>query len=181
MSEIPDHPVYAKNTLEFLTVCNDFCLTLSTSELEMASVTDYLVKVLPLLYLKATLLPDVEVASPELNQRFVTQEEWETLFLRLRKTFGMHDEFWYIDPNGEAQEPVKGSISEHLSDIFQDLQDFLLLYQRNSLDAKENALNAISGSFKLYWGYRLVDVHKTLHSVSMKWRADMPEENLSDF
>ncbi|MFU8844506.1 MAG: DUF5063 domain-containing protein [Bacteroidales bacterium] len=181
MTEIPDHPVYARNTLEFLTVCNDFCITVSTSEMNSSSLTDYLVKVLPLLYLKASLLPDIDVVNPDMNQRFVTQEEWQNLFLKLRKIFGTYDEFWYTDPIGEAPEPIKGSLSEHLADIFQDLQDFLQLYQRNSLDAKENALHEVSGSFKRYWGYQLVNAHKTLHHVSMQGGVDLPEEEFFGF
>ena len=181
MTKIQDNPVYSKNTLEFVTVCNDFCITMSyPDKTDFLSLTDYMVKVLPLLYLKAALLPEVEVSNPEMNQRFVTQEEWEKLFLELRKLIGDNDEFWYIDPNIENTEPLKGSLSEHLADIFQDLQDFLLLYQKNSLDAKENALNEVSKSFRMYWGYRLVNTHKILHHFSVRDHDDPMGEQFPD-
>jgi hypothetical protein len=180
MTIIPDNPVYSKNTLEFITVCNDFCITMSyPAKIDFVSLTDYLVKVLPLLYLKAALLPEVEVSNPDMNERFVTQEEWEKLFLELRKLMGGNDEFWYIDQNSENADPIKGSISEHLADIFQDLQDFLLLYQKNSIDAKENALNEVARSFRLYWGYRLVNVQNILHHFSVKDHHDPTGEPFS--
>lgn len=181
MTKVPDNPVYSKNTLEFITVCNDFCITMSyPDKIDFLSLTDYLVKVLPLLYLKAALLPEVEVSNPEMNQRFVTQEEWEKLFLELRKIIGDNDEFWYIDSNTEKTEPLKGSLSEHLADIFQDSQDFLLLYQKNSLDAKENALHEVLKSFRLYWGYRLVNAHKILHQFSVRDHSDRMDEEFPD-
>jgi hypothetical protein len=178
MTEIPDHPVYNKNTLEFITVANDFCLTVSDSGItDKSFLIDYLIKVFPLLYLKAALLPGVEVTNPEMNQRFVTQEEWEILFLKLRKVFGKDDEFWYMDLTGENEDPVKGSLAEHIADIFQDLQDFLLLYQKSSLDAKENALMEVSKSFSSYWGYRLVNAHKILHHYYVRGYDETDQED----
>ncbi|MCD4695235.1 MAG: DUF5063 domain-containing protein [Bacteroidales bacterium] len=168
MNEIPDSPVYSKNVLELLTVANDYCIEMRKADTtSISNLTDYLRKVSPLLYLKAALLPDIKVEASEANERFVTEEEWETLFNVLRKKFGAKDEFWYIDNSENSNDMIKGSLAEHFTDIYQDLQDFIMLYQKNTLAAKENAVYEVKSLFQSHWGFRLVNAHKTLHYLSV--------------
>ncbi|MCD4663901.1 MAG: DUF5063 domain-containing protein [Bacteroidales bacterium] len=181
MSEVPNHPVYSKNVLEMLTVANEFCLFAAKVENYSKSyIINYLQKVSPLLYIKGALLPVINVENPDANERFVTEEEWESLFNEFRNKFKPDDEFWFIDDIGlGGNEPVKGSLAEHLTDIYQDLKDFILLYQKNSVDAKENAVNSLKMTFETHWGYRLVNATKTLHYLVMEDIADN-EENISN-
>ncbi len=180
MSEIPDHPVYSKNVLEMLTVANDYCLFMAKVEgYSKSYFMSYLQKICPLLYIKGALLPVIEVRNPEANERFVAEEEWESLFNELRNKFSKDDEFWYIDNSKqEDNEPVKGSLAEHFTDLYQDLKDFILLYQKNSLDAKENAVSEIKQLFETHWGYKLVNAHKTLHYLVMR---DINKQNQNSF
>jgi hypothetical protein len=169
MSEIPNHPVYSKNVFEIITVANDFCIFLAKIETySKLEAIDYLQKVCPLLYIKGALLPDVEVLNPDANERFVTEGDWETLFNELRKIFHPDDEFWFID-NSDINEnnPIKGSLAEHFADIYQDLKDFLMLYQKNTLDSKENAVSELKRLFPIHWGLRIVNAMKTLHYISL--------------
>lgn len=168
MSEIPDLPVYSKHVLELITVANDYCMTMvKASESKKSALINYLLKVAPLLYLKTSLIPEVTVENPEANERFMTEEEWEGLFNTLRSRFGKEDEFWFVDPSMPDNEIVKGSLAEHFTDIYQDLYDFLKLYQKNSVAAKENAVHEIRKNFIAYWGFRLVNAHRTLHHLSI--------------
>ncbi len=182
MDQIPDHPVYSRSVLELLTVANDYCLTLTkTEKLNKQKLQNYLLKVLPLLYLKASLLPQVKARNPEFNEKFWTEEEWEALFNKLRNIFGKEDEFWMVDQQEKANETIKGSLAEHLTDIFQALKDFLELYQKSSIDAKENAVEDIYHSFSSHWGYRLVDAHKTLHYLAMDQLPETDEPEAEPF
>ncbi|MCB0804188.1 MAG: DUF5063 domain-containing protein [Bacteroidales bacterium] len=181
MNDIPDHPVYSKNVLEFITVAYDYSVTLKKKEkFKKNELIHYLRKVLPLLYVKADLIPDTEVRNPDANERFVTEEEWEALFNQLRNLFGADDEFWLTDPSGNESEMVKGSMAEHLTDIWQDLQDFLVLYQKNSIMAKENAVFEVKRLFNESWGIRLVNALKQLHFLGMKPVIDTDHE-MPDF
>ena len=169
MTDIPNHPVYTKNVLELLTVANDYCLTMAKVEnKKKSSLIDYLQKICPLLYIKGSLLPEIEVQNSDANEKFMTEEEWEKLFNELRKKISKDDEFWFMDNSDiNNNEPVKGSLSESLTDIYQDLKDFLDLYQKNSLDAKENAVFEIKRTFESRWGFHLVNAHKALHYIIM--------------
>ena len=180
MDNISDYPVYSKNVLEFLTVANDYCLTMDKlASTSVSNLTNYLQKVCPLLYLKASLLPVIKVQNPDANERFVTQEEWEILFNQIRLKFGDDDPFWFIDQTATHNDPVKSTISEYLTDIYQELKDFTILYQKSSLDAKENAVSSVRESFESHWGYSLVNVHKTLHYLIMRGQPH-PDDELEE-
>ncbi|NOX48236.1 MAG: DUF5063 domain-containing protein, partial [Chlorobi bacterium] len=106
MSEIPNHPVYSKNVLEMLMVANDYCTFMAKAETySKQQLFDYLLKVAPLLYVKGSLLPNITVQNQDALEKFLPEEEWETLFNVLRKVFDKDDEFWFIDnsdPNDNA-------------------------------------------------------------------------------
>jgi hypothetical protein len=178
MNDISDHPVYSKNVLELLTVANDYCITMSKIDTTKKSwLINYLQKICPLLYLKASLITSLEVQNPDANERFLTQEEWEFLFNQLRKKFADEDEFWYIDQTASHHDPVRGSMAECLTDIYQELKDFITLYQKNTLDAKENAVHEVKESFERRWGYSLVNVHKIIHHLIMNTRLTEETED----
>jgi hypothetical protein len=181
MSDIPDYPVYSKNVLEFITVAHDYCLTLGKPEkLKIKMLNDYLRKVLPLLYIKADLLPSVDISNENANERYITEEDWQALFNHLRRIFGKNDEFWYIDQSGKTNDMSRGSVSEHLTDIYQDLKDFVVLYQKNSLDAKENAVASIKRLFFDHWGFKVINVMPVLHYLNLE-SADIDDIDLPKY
>ncbi len=176
MTDFQNHPVYSKNVLEVLTVANDYCLALSKAEdTPTTNLVEYLQKVFSLLYLKCSLLPEVVVQNPEANERFFTEEEWETLFNLLRNKFKKDDEFWVVDESANHHDPIKISLAECLTDVYQALKDFLLLYQKSTLDAKENAVNDLNISFAKELGYNLLDAHRQIHYIKMRGLPQEPE------
>lgn len=59
--EKENNPIYERNTLEFVTVALEFCTFVEAAgQNGLFDFMDKAVKILPLLYLKATLLPEVE-------------------------------------------------------------------------------------------------------------------------
>jgi len=167
MSNNSQDQIYSKNVIETITVANEICIFLEEiDKYEKQYICLYLQKILPLLYLKGALLPDVEVSSEEANERFVTQEQWETIFNALRKKLGKDDSFFFVDILSTAgEEPEKGSISEFLADIYQDLKDFLLLYQVNTVISRENAVHSCKDLFEDNWGIKLINTHRAIHQL----------------
>jgi len=102
-----------------------------------------------------------------MNERFFTEEEWESLFNTLRNIFGKDDIFWFSDLDS-SDENIKGSMAEHITDTYQDLQDFLVLYQKNTLDSKENAVRELLNLFIDNWGIKLLRIQKPLHKLFFK-------------
>jgi len=183
MSDTPNHPVYSRNVLELITVANEFCLFMAKIEkYPRHEVFNYLQKIGPLLYLKGSLIPEIVVSNQDANERFVTSEEYEILFNELRKIFKKDDEFWFVDDFDEDDnDPVKARLSEYFTDLYQDLMDFILLYQKNTLQAKENAVAEIRKQFLSHWGYKILTAQKALHSLVINPSRSEPDNSYTDF
>ncbi|MBN1339758.1 MAG: DUF5063 domain-containing protein [Bacteroidales bacterium] len=159
--------VFSKPVLETFTVANEYCIFMSEAESRSREyLSGYLQKISPLLYLKGSLLPQIHPSYPEASVRFVTEEEWQNIFNTLRQKFNPDDEFWFIDQETHDYEnPVKGSLAEHYTDIYHEMKDFVLLYSRDSLTDKENAVSNLRRAFPSGWGLCLATAHAVLHGL----------------
>lgn len=166
--------------LEMLTVANEYCFFIESTENKTKDgILKFVNSLLPLLYLKGTLLPAIEVENPEANERFVTEEQWENIFNALREKFGDSDEFWIIDPQHvNESEPLKASLSENLADIYQDMKDLVMLYQKNTLPARENAMADCKLLFETHWGFRIANILSRLHFLINDKEEDQLNESL---
>jgi len=163
-----------KNVLEMLTVANEYCLFLEKCEdYNRGDIMSYLQKICPLLYLKGTLLPLVTVNHPEANERFVTEEQWGSIYQTLVSKFGKQDQYIMVDsPDQSDPEIRKASMADNFADVYQDLKDFVMLYQKNTLSARENAVNECRRLFETHWGFRLVNAHRHLHYLMFSEPAE---------
>ncbi len=183
MTELPDDITMGKNSLEMLIVANEYCLFMEDIENKSKkAIFDFIHRVLPLMYTKGSLLPELEVEYPEANMRFVTEEQWEMLFTKLREKFADSDEFWIIDPQYiNETEPLKASLSENLSDIYQDMKDFILLYQKNNIAARQNAISDCKNLFSNHWGYSISNIMAQLHHLIYNTEEDVIDDKLDLF
>ena len=181
--EIPEDITTARVVTEMVTLANEYCVYLETAENKSREgVLKFAVTILPLMYLKGSLLPTTTVDYPEANERFVTEEEWERVFTMLRDKFGETDECWIIDPQHVNEtEPLKASLAENLSDIYQDMKDFVLLYQKNTLPSRQNALADMRELFTNHWGYRIANILPRLHHLNNRGETDTRIESLDMF
>lgn len=163
-----DNPVYSKDVIEFVTVANEFCKFLeSAQDLSLADFVDKSHKVLPLIYLKGTLLPVFEETYEEFNEKFVSEEDYIYIQNLLLDKFGEHNFYDEIfDPlRRENDEPAQLSIAESFSDIYQDLKDFIMQYRVGNDEIMMNAVWECRQAFEQYWGQRVVNVLRVLHHL----------------
>ncbi len=167
MSEYPDDLTLTKPVVEMMTIAGEYSVYMDTIEdKSKKGVLEFTHRILPLLYLKGTMLPALEVEYPEANERFVTEEQWENVFTNLREKFGKDDEYWIIDPQYiNETEPIKASLSENLADIYQDMKDLSTLYQKDTVAARENAVTDCKDLFASHWGYRIGNILARLHHL----------------
>jgi hypothetical protein len=174
--ELYNEPIYSKNVLEFIRVAHEYCLFIEKSEIKKEHLLEFFQRIGPLLYLKGTLLPDIEVMNAEANERFVTEEEYESIFNDIRSKLLPYDEFWYLDYDLSVDnEPVKASLAENLSDIYQELKDFILLYQKHTHDSKENAVKECKSLFETRWGPKILNSLGYIHYLLNKDKSAEPE------
>lgn len=157
-------PCLSKPVLEMLTVANEYCLFFEKAgSFQKDEILAYFMRISPLLYLKATTLPEFDVTEDSYNERFVTEEQWENIFKNLRKIFGDMDVFYVLDLHNDTRQ---ASLAENMADIYQDMKDFVMLYQKNSIYAKENAVSEIRQLMITHWGPRAIDTLRACHQLT---------------
>ncbi len=160
--------VYSKNVVEFVTIANEFCAFAErASELEKDSFIDKSLKLFSLLYLKSMLLPSLYQINEEGNEKFVTEFDWQFIKNGIAVVLGDKDTYldFFDEEMNETPEPVSRSISENMADIYQDLKDFLGIYQLGVEELSNDAIVECRQSFENYWGFRLVNSIRILHQL----------------
>ena len=160
--------VYSKNVVEFVAVANEYCRMIERiSHAGEANLLSTAQKLLPLVYLKATLLPQVERVSEEEIEKYVSEYEYNLLLQKWMGLLGESDDFQEVfDPELQSgYEPVKASISENLMDIYQDLKDFISSYQFGNEEVMNDSLAECIYNFETFWGQRAVNVLRAIHAL----------------
>lgn len=160
--------VYSKNVVEFVTVANEYCNFIENAQHETVRRNlQSLRKILPLLYLKATLLPANERVLDDELEKYVTELDYNLLHQRWLTLLGEHDSFYEVfDPDIQfGEETVTSGISENLLDIYQVLKDFVTAYSLGDESVMNDALCECVQQFEDYWGQRLVNVLRAVHQL----------------
>jgi hypothetical protein len=177
-------PVYSRNVVEFVAVANEFCKYVEhVSELKGDELLKILQRILPLMYLKASLLPEMNPYFEDGNEKFVTESDWTKIHDVLREKFGTADDYLEVfdEKMSDSEVPVLSSISENLADIYQDIKDFLLLYQTGTTEVMNDAVWECRMNFENFWGQELVNsmraVHRFLYSGEEIGKVDNEDDN----
>ena len=177
-------PVYSRNVVEFVAVANEFCKYAEhAGELKGDEILKILQRILPFLYLKASLLPSLEPFFEDGNEKFVTEQIWLGIKEALRDKFGTADDFLEVfdEKMNDSDVPVIASISENIADIYQDLKDFLLLYQTGTTEVMNDAVWECRLNFENYWGQKLTNslraIHKFIYSGEEIEKVEKRNEN----
>lgn len=160
--------IYHHDTLEFVTVGIEYCAFLEKSPgRPRQDFLDKMLKLLPLLYMKAMLLPEVVSEGDFLPQGKVTEDDYNYIRRTVYDILPDDDQYLDVsyDRDMETDETQWKSLSEHLADIYQPLRNFLAVCQDGVEDCMMDALWAIRDNFELYWGEALVDALKRLHLI----------------
>ena len=168
--------VKSKSVLEMITVAHEFCLfTESVEKYTQEDIFHYYQRICPLLYLKGVLLPEIEIEDNSNAERFVNEEQWESIYKSLQSKLGKQDVFYYVEDILQSPETsIKVSLSEFITDVYQDMKDFVLLFQKNLLAAKENAVFECKQLFNHHWGIRALEIPKTIHQITTQ--NSIPDE-----
>lgn len=155
----------SKQVLEMITVANDFILFVEKADnYTRDQILIYFQRILPVIYLKASLLPDIKVTDDEAIEHYITEEQWEAVFNEIRAKLGQEDIFYFIDLHEKSQhDAIRASIAEGITDIYQDLKDFLLLIQKPQLAFQQNAVRECRHLFETRYGYKIVNIHAAIH------------------
>jgi hypothetical protein len=159
-------PVYSRNIIEFVAVANEFCkYTEHAPELKGDELLKILQRILPLMYLKASLLPKLDPFFEDGNEKFVTEADWNNINEILKEKFGTANDYLEVfdEKINDAEGAIAASISEDMADIYQDMKDFLLLYQTGTREVMNDAVWECRMNFENFWGQKLVNSMRAIH------------------
>ncbi|MBR0502729.1 MAG: DUF5063 domain-containing protein [Paludibacteraceae bacterium] len=183
----PQHPVYDKNTIEFVTVAAEYCAFLeSCRRYNSKSFFDKSVKLLSLLYLKTSLLPNLEDSSFSDLQQFVTEASYENIRQNITCLTGQYDEYLEVfqEDMQYSDTPIVAYISEGLADVYQDLKDMISNFQSADIQIMNDALRDCKDNFQAYWGQKALNTLRAMHNVlyaDIDWEDDdQPTDNYDD-
>lgn len=171
--------IFDRNAVEFVTVAAEFCKFLEGAEgSKRADFVDTSLKILPLLYLKALLLPPCEVLGEEELESYVSEETYEVLRMNLADILAERDDYLdvFVEDMKYSDQPITRYISEDLADIYQDIKDFIFVFQLGYNETMHDALATCQEHFRLYWGQRLVNTLRALHEVKFCQTDETDEE-----
>lgn len=166
--------IYHKNVLEFATVANEYCKYLENiDQTEKEKFIKVTTKLLPLLYLKAAMIPEFETDDNNEIEQHVTETHYNFLLQTVAQKIDLHDNLVSVtdDITNQAEEV---SISECFADIYQDLKNFTENFKTNTEDTMAETLWMCQYNFKHYWGARLIAILTIFHNLAYG------DENISE-
>ena len=161
--EKEENPIYERNTLEFVTVALEYCTFVETAgNTGLFDFVDKATKLLPLLYLKASLLP-------------VSEDMYESVRSRIAGLLGERDSYletFHADMR-YSDTPIAAFISENLADVYQDTGNFVSLFRQGNEEVMQEAIALCRTNFQEYWGQQLLNALKALHAVRYSGDEDL--------
>jgi hypothetical protein len=170
MKQEEKSPAYSRDVMELVTVAVEYCAFLEQTEGKTRmGFVDTLTKLLPLLYLKATLLPKYEILDSDyFAEDYVTEDNYNIVRANINIIMGEKDDYLdvFMEDMKYSESPILSTVSENLADIYQELKNFAMAY-KNANDEQQmmNALAEVKESFQFSWGQKLVNVQRALHEV----------------
>lgn len=160
--------IYAAPVIDFITVSAEYCVTLEKNEpLGKKEFISKITKLLPLIYVKASVLPETEEDGYVMLQDYVSEDDYNYVLNRVWGILKEDDEYLEVfSPDLQFSEtPVVASISENLADIYQDLKNFISVYADRNEECMNAALQKVMENFRTYWGQKLVNAMRPLHEA----------------
>lgn len=170
--------IYAQPTLEFVTVAIGYCQLLEQAEgLSLHEFVRKILRIAPLLYVKAQFLPEVEDKDNLLPIAQVSEEDYNFVQANVRNLLQDDDEFLeVICPEDLQTEETKWQcVSELLADVYQPVRNFLAIYQDGLASNMYAALCQIEQEFIEYWGQALLDALRTMHRIGVRYATEADE------
>jgi len=170
---------YHKNVIDFVAVAAELCHFLeSEAEISRKEWVERMLRLLPLLYVKTLLLPQASMLNEEVPPTFVREEDYARIVNRIAEVMGEEDTYLdvFVDEMKYSDRPISAFVSENLADLYQDIRNFVSVYQFELSDQMEDALVVCRENFLLYWGQKLVNVLRPLHALKCRFEENGTDE-----
>lgn len=170
--------IYHKESIEFATVAKEFLAFMeSAKDLSKEEFIGKSVKILPLLYLKGTLLPIVSEFDDEYTEKFVDESAWSYIQQTAAAKLDEDDLYVQVQDAGvvNSMDYLNVGLSELFADIYQETGDFIGAYRTGIDETMLASLYYCQQNFETYWGIRALILLKSLHEI--KYNSNSENED----
>ncbi|MDR2087190.1 MAG: DUF5063 domain-containing protein [Dysgonamonadaceae bacterium] len=163
--------VFSNYTIDFARVALEYCVFVEKiKESDKKTFVDNMTKVLPLLYLKISVIPEIKTCYDSEMESKVTENMYAQVQENIAGLLGEADlylETFHPDIR-LSDSPVAVKISEDLADIYQDLGNFIAIFKNGQKETMNDSLLLCIDNFRRFWGQRTVNALRALHFVKYK-------------
>jgi len=160
--------VLSKQTEDFVRTALEFCVLVEkNSQSGREFFIDNMIKVLPLLYLKVSIIPPLEENYDSDLRTKVSEEMYNQVENNISQLLG-NDNLYLETFHPDIQlsdSPVAVKISEDLADIYQDLGNFIAVFKNGQKETMNDSLALCIMNFEKFWGQRLLNALRALHYI----------------
>ncbi len=157
--------LYSRPVLDFITIAAEYCRCLeSVSELSRERFSEVMRGLIPMVYLKATLLPVVD--APEgYNAPCVTEDDYNYVRHGVSALLAEADDYLdvFVEDFKYSDTPVLCTVSENLADVYQVLRDLVEVFRGGHEEAMAVALQDAREQFGYSWGQKALGALRALH------------------
>jgi hypothetical protein len=173
--------LYSEEVLEFVRLSKEYCTLLET-ELELSQEEFIRFSLYSLTGIYSTMLriPQLESIFEEGSEKFVSEHDWSEVYRKIAACMEGNNDFLDIPAEAEfdRSELITRKVSEDMSDIYQDLRDFLEIFRSAPEEVMNDALWECQNNFMSFWGAKSLRVSSALHKIYIgEIKAD---ENIID-
>ena len=131
---------------------------------------------LPLLYLKSQIVLHFNNESDVYLEHVVTEDDYNAIRYSIADKLGEYDDYLdvFLEDMKYSDSPIHRTVSEDLADIYQELRDFLHIYEQDFEESTAAALGELSDTFAQRWGQTVVNVLRPLHETM--YNSDLKEQ-----
>jgi hypothetical protein len=163
------NPAIKKTVQQFAEDAGNYCILLeNATNFSKKDLLQKLNVLLPSLYNHLLHLKNTSLNSEDTyTEKFVSEDDWQKIHNTLILKTGQHNEYLEVfDPTMQEQDgPVTKSIAEDLSDIYQDLKDFITAYNLGNIESIKLAISECILNFSNYWGQKTVNLLRAIHNL----------------
>ena len=156
----------APQTKEFIKLCRRYFEYLD--KMPDKKISDFWLvqlSMLPEIYAGVYRLPQIEARYSSDVEKFVTEREYNRIFINLVSFIGALDKFSDFSDLSHpgTMKVINVSLSEMLTDIYQELKDFVMLYETGTLENMNDAIADCFDTFGQFWGVKLLTATRIIH------------------
>jgi hypothetical protein len=154
--------------IEFVKYCIEYCKLLEKADkLPLHELLDRISSSLMAIYEKTFAIPRFQTKYESEIQKYLTEKQYNVIRLNIMGLLDKKDEYAEIlDPNRPANQNIfQASLSEDLTDIYQDLYDFVKWHSIGTFESVNDSLIECLNNFEKYWGVKLLNALRAVHVI----------------